>query len=728
LPATYRSGLKWAALGLGLALLLPLSASAYIGPGAGFAILGSFMVFFFAFVAAVLSMLIWPVRAVYRFIQVRRLGIKPHVDRVVILGLDGLDPKRAQKLMDQGKLPHFQALARQGSFSNLATTYPAISPVAWSTFATGVNPGKHAIFDFLMPDRKTYLPVLSSTHIGKVERVLKLGRWRIPLGRPEIRLLRKSVPFWKILGDHWIFSHVLRVPITFPPEKFYGAELSAMCVPDLKGSQGTFTFYTTAAGDKQHTGGVEIKLERHGNGFCAYIPGPENSLTEKQEELRIPFTLARNGKISRKDAKVQRREGIGAVQLGRQEGKNPGFDLKLPDRTLHLEVGKFSGWVPLCFKAGLGIKVRGIAQFRLLRTEPEVELYLSPVHLDPESPAMPISHPSIYSMVLAKLQGPYATLGLAEDTWGLNERVLDEDAFLEMTYTHHAERETMFFHALRRTRQGACVCVFDATDRIQHMFHRYEEAAHPANAGKDIEKHKRAIEELYLRMDDLVGRVMKEMKKRDVLLVISDHGFASFARGVNLNSWLWKNGYLACQDGKGSGEYFQEVDWSKTRAYMLGLGGIYLNLKGREAKGIVEPGAEADALRGEIAAKLQNLPDDKRGAIAINEAFLGPDVFHGPYRDQGPDLVIGYNLGYRASWEGVLGVVNDVVFDDNEKSWSGDHCVDPRLVPGVIFSNRKLDARDPGLIDLAPTVLRLFDVLLPKHLDGKPLFEVDREG
>jgi len=322
----YLDGIK--ALGLGLALLLPLSALAYIGPGAGFAILGSFMVFFFAFVAAVLSMLIWPVRAVYRFIQVKRLGIKPHVDRVVILGLDGLDPKRAQKLMDQGKLPHFKALARQGCFHPLATTYPAISPVAWSTFATGVNPGKHAIFDFLAPDRKTYLPVLSSTHIGKVDRVLKLGKYRIPLGRPELRLLRKSVPFWKILGDHWIFSHVLRVPITWPPEKFYGALLSAMCVPDLKGSQGTFTFYTTAAGDKKHTGGVEIKLERNGDGFRAYLPGPENSLTEKQEELRIPFTLSRNG-------------------------SDAGWTLKLPDRTVKLAPGKYSGWVPLTFKAGV---------------------------------------------------------------------------------------------------------------------------------------------------------------------------------------------------------------------------------------------------------------------------------------------------------------------------------------------------------------------------------------
>jgi predicted AlkP superfamily phosphohydrolase/phosphomutase len=690
------------ALGLGLALLLPLSALAYIGPGAGFAILGSFMVFFFAFVAAVLSMLIWPVRAVWRFIQVRRLGIKPHVDRVVILGLDGLDPKRAQKLMDQGKLPHFKALARQGCFHPLATTYPAISPVAWSTFATGVNPGKHAIFDFLTPDRKTYLPVLSSTHIGKVGRVLKLGKYRIPLGRPELRLLRKSVPFWKILGDHWIFSHVLRVPITWPPEKFYGALLSAMCVPDLKGSQGTFTFYTTAAGDKKHTGGVEIKLERNGDGYRAYLPGPENSLTEQQEELRIPFTLSKNGGDS-------------------------SWNLKLPDRTIQLAPGKYSGWVPLAFPAGLGIKVHGIAQFRLLRTEPEVELYLSPIHLDPESPAMPISHPSIYSMVLAKLQGPYATLGLAEDTWGLNERVLDEDAFLEMTYTHHAEREAMFFHALRRTRRGACVCVFDATDRIQHMFHRYDSADHPANADKDTQKHKSAIEELYVRMDDLVGRVMKEMKPRDVLMVVSDHGFGSFERGINLNSWLWKNGYLACKSASGSGEYFQEVDWSRTKAYMLGLGGVYLNLKGREAQGIVEPGAEADALRQELAAKLKDLSDEKRGAIAINEAFLGPEVFHGPYRDQGPDLVIGYNLGYRASWEGVLGVVNDVVFDDNVKSWSGDHCVDPRLVPGVLFSNRKIDGQDPGLIDIAPTVLRLFDVAVPRHMDGKPLIKVNRE-
>ena len=185
-------------------------AYAYIGPGAGFAILGSFMVFFFAFLSALLAVLLFPIRALIRLIQIKKQGNKPYVKRVIVLGLDGLDPDLCEKYISEGKLPNFKKLTEQGSFRRLKTTLPAMSPVAWSTFATGVNPGKHNIFDFLAPDRKSYLPVLSSTKIRQPEKTLKLGKYQIPLKKPEIQLLRKSQPFWKTLGDHWIFSQIIR--------------------------------------------------------------------------------------------------------------------------------------------------------------------------------------------------------------------------------------------------------------------------------------------------------------------------------------------------------------------------------------------------------------------------------------------------------------------------------------------------------------------------------------
>lgn len=678
------------------------AAHAYIGPGAGFAIVGSFMAFFMAFVAAIVSIILWPVRALYMFIRRTMLGLKPRVRRVIVLGLDGLDPKIARELMDQGRMPHFQKLAEEGCFKPLRTTTPSMSPVAWSTFMTGVNPGKHSIYDFLVPDRKTYLPVLSSSYIGNTARTLKLGKYLIPLGGPEIRLLRRSVPFWKILGDNYVFSQVLRVPITFPPEKFYGTCLSAMCVPDLKGTQGSFTFFTTRAADEiKHTGGVQVRLEPDGNGgFTAAVPGPENPLVDGAGEMTVPLQL-KNG-----------------------AGK---WKLFLPGREIELEPGKYTDWVDLEFKPGLGITAAGIGRFRLLRTEPSLDLYLTPINIDPRSPVMPISHPGFFSSYLAKLQGPYSTLGLAEDTWGLNEQVLDEAAFLEQVWDIHEEREQMFFRAADNCSRGCVVCVFDVTDRIQHMFMRYRDPAHPANRDKDTEQHARAIDDLYEKMDALLGRTLAKLKKGDALFVMSDHGFTVFKRGMNLNSWLWKNGYLATKDGGPSGELFENVDWEKTQAYALGLSGIFFNLKGREKHGVVEPG-EARALREEMAAKLAKAFDEEAGVAAIERVHRMDEAFKGPYAAAGPDLVVGFKPGWRVSWGGAMGEVSEQVFEDNVKGWSGDHCVDSSFVPGVLFSNLKLDEDDPWIGDVAPTILTLFGVTPPPHMDGKSLVKTGEEG
>jgi predicted AlkP superfamily phosphohydrolase/phosphomutase len=684
-----------------ITLGLSVRLDAYVGPGAGFAFLSSFFVLFLTFFMAVFSFIAWPFRFLWRLIKGQRAYKDSKIHRLVILGLDGLEPTLAEKFMADGKLPNLARLKKEGTYARLKTTTPAISPVAWSSFMTGSEPSKHNIFDFLSRDPRTYLPDLSSARIGKPRRVLPLGKYRIPLSKPEIRGLRKSVPFWKILGERGIFSTVLRVPITFPPEKFKGHLLSGMCTPDMKGSQGTFSFYTTDEEKlRKHEGGVAILVRREGATIRTYLAGPENTMLEKPKEIRLPLTLT----------------------IDEEKG---GAWLDVSGQKFFLAEKTFSPWVRVTFRLGLGVKVRAICRFHINAFAPHFEMYVTPLNIDPEKPALPISHPFIYSVYLAKLLGRFTTLGEANDTWALNESILGEQAFLDLTYSNHAEWEAMLWNALEKTTRGLVAIVFETTDSIQHMFFRYLDKSHPAlkkpgpaTLGAGV------IEDLYTKMDDLVGRVRTELDERSVLVIMSDHGFKSFRRGVNLNSWLYQNGYIFLKDGKTrSGEWFKDVDWDKTKAYALGLGGLYLNIQGRETKGIVRARDEAKRLKAEFAQKLSGLKDVADGAVAITKIYDTDVVYSGPYKDNAPDLIIGYNEGYRASWEGVTGVVNDVVFEDNDRAWSGDHCIDPALVPGVFFSNLKIKSQSPSIMDIAPTALELFGIKPPVHMDGRSLVD-----
>jgi len=688
--------LRWLALATLIVLVVPGHADAYIGPGAGFAVLSSFLVVFTTIVIAIASILLWPFRTLWRILR-KQKPPRSSITRLIVVGLDGQDPTLTDRFMQAGDLPNFARLAEMGCYRRLKTTYPSISPVAWSSFSTGVHPARHNIFDFLDRDRRTYLPVLSSTYIGKVERFFKVGRYLIPRHRPEIRLLRKSKPFWTILGEYRIWSTVLRVPITFPPDKFYGAELSAMCVPDLLGTQGTFLLFTTRpASGRFKEGGVRVEVERRGDRIETAIQGPDNMFVTGNPPLTIPMTLT----IDRAARKV--RAAINGT-------------------SVDLAAGELSDWIALTFKAAPGVKIGGIARFQVLEMDEHLSLYVSPINLDPDHPAMPISHPSYYATYLAKRVGAYSTLGLAEDTWALNESVTSDRTFLQQAYDIDRERQSMFFSAMDRLRRGTLVCVFDATDRIQHMFWRYLEEGHPAARGRDPGEHKDAIRELYKKNDTLVGEVMKKLKPGDLLMVISDHGFSSFRRGVNLNAWLRREGYLTLRDGTdGSAEWLRDVDWSKTKAYCLGLTGMFLNVRGREEQGIVPPGAEAQALRAEIIGRLNGLRDEDKNDIGIREAFDPAKLYSGPYLENGPDVLIGYNAGYRTSWDCATGVISGPVFEDNVKAWSGDHCIDPRLVPGVFFCSKSIDAEEPHIVDIAPTALRLFGIEPPAHMDGRP--------
>ena len=681
---------------IALVLLFPLRGEAYAGPGAGFAVLSSFWTIFVAFLYSFYALITWPIRHLLRMFRRRKAYGKAQVKRVVIVGFDGMDPELANRFMGEGKLPNLAKLRDHGTFRPLRTTFPAISPVAWSTFQTGVNPGKHNIYDFLARDLKNYLPYLSSAQISEPKRHLHIGKYSLPLGKSEVKGLRRGTPFWHWLGKAGVFCSVIRVPVTFPPERFPGVLLSGMCVPDLKGSQGTFCFCTTrVSSDKFREGGVRIPIERNGAGFHSYIPGPENPLGTGTE-LRAEFKLRAD--VKRSQARIE-----------------------IDSETFAIKVGEYSDWVPVKFKAGIGFTARGICRFYLKEISPEVEVYVTPVNIDPRHPDLPISHPVTYSIYLAKLFGPYATLGLAEDTWALNEEVLDDQAFLAQCYGNHEDRERMFFDALEKTPQGLCACVFDTTDRVQHMFWRYLDKDHPAVRDVPQDQKPRVIEDLYDRMDTLIGRVMQQIDDQALLLVISDHGFKPFNRCMNLNAWLHQNGYLVLKDGKSeSGDWFEDVDWSRTRAYTMGLNGLYLNMKGREREGIVEAGAKAEALKEELRSKLDGLVDPASGRVGITGMFDCDALYAGPYVDNAPDLIVGYGEGFRASWDSVMGKVTSAIFEDNLKAWSGDHCVDPRLVPGVLFSNRKIAIEKPAIVDVAPTVMKLFGLELPSYFDGKP--------
>ena len=681
-----------------LPLFITASLEAYVGPGAGFAFIGSLLSLLAAFFAGAVALLVFPFRFAWRAMRGAQGYRSAKIRKLIFLGLDGLEPDLVEKFIVEGKLPNLAALKQQGRYSRLRTTFPPLSPVAWATFATGSNPGKHNLFDFLNRNLRSYMPELSSSQVRQPTRRLKFGSWRIPLNKPVVEMRRKSRPFWSLLGDHMIHSTILRVPITFPPEPFEGRLLSAMCTPDLLGTQGSFQKFTTAPENEEfEEAGICSKLVKNTNSFSGEVLGPNNSIREDAGKLRIQFQLFLEGD-----------EGCGRLQI-------TGNDYNLtPDQ--------YTPWIRLTFRAGLGIKVTGIAKFRLMAVSPHVILYATPISIDPEKPALPISHPACYAPYLAKLLGDFSTLGLAEDTWALNERVIDEESFLDQANQICQERESMFFSALERTRKGVIACVFDTPDRVQHMFYRYLEPSHPAHKsnGNSLQRYERTIEDLYINMDRIVGKTMQHVDENTVLFVLSDHGFKSFQRGINLNAWLLQEGYLAINAGNNGQSYLRSIDWSRTRAYSFGLAGIYINLKGRESQGIVDR-QEAKALRKEIAEKITGLLDEERGTIAVQQGYPREQVYHGPYIDAAPDIVVGYNPGYRSSWGAAVGKVSGPVFEDNTKAWSGDHCVDPPQIPGVVFCNHGFETDSPGIEDMAPTAMSLFGYNAPAYMDGKDI-------
>jgi predicted AlkP superfamily phosphohydrolase/phosphomutase len=620
---------------------------------------------------------------------------------MIILGIDGMDPDLLTKFMAEGKMPNFARLAQQGSFRKLTTSIPPQSPVAWSNLITGMNAGGHGIFDFIHRDPKTFELYFSTSRVEGPKHSWHIGNWVVPLGSGSADQLRHGKAFWEILDDHKIHNSVYRIPANFPPISAKGKTLSGMGTPDLRGTYGTFTFYTddatAVAGAVE--GGEVLQVEVQNNRVASHLIGPANTFRKDAAPATEPFTVD-----------VDPLEPVARVQFQNQQ-----FVLK---------EGEWSGWVPVEFQLVPFIgNVKGICRFFLKQTHPRFQLYVSPINIDPANPALPISTPSSYSRDLAKQIGEYHTQGIAEDTKALSDGVLDDKEYLQQSRTVLAEHRRAFDAEFPKFNQGLFFFYFSSLDLNAHMMWRLTDPSHPAYDATLAKEYGSALEEFYQQIDQVLGEVLDKIDNDTTLLVLSDHGFAPYRRSFNLNTWLLQNGYIAVQSGAppDANEPFAEVDWSHTRAYGLGLNGLYVNVRGREREGIVDP-AQADALLREIRQKLTEIRDPKDNSQAITRVDLASEVYQGPYARTGPDALVGYNRGYRAGWKTILGAFPPDVFEDNANPWSGDHCMDYTLVPGVLLSNRKIDAQSPALTDIAPTILAEFGIAKGKEMLGQSVF------
>lgn len=601
----------------------------------------------------------------------------PAESRLVILGFDGMDPELARRWMDEGLLPNFSRLAAEGHFQPLATSNPPQSPVAWSSFATGESPGHHGIFDFLRRKPASYAPGFSISESEPPKRNIELFGWRIPLDSGRTVNRRQGTPFWEETEARGQRTTVLRVPVTFPPDDITRM-FSGMGVPDLLGTQGTYTFYTTGrTGESGNSSRViRVRPRRDGTVHAAF-EGPPHPLKTEAGPQVLDLVLS---------------------------PADDGMRIQFADHELTLPEGKWSEWLPVEFDFSGPGSAHGVVRLYLVQDFPRPRLYVSPIQIDPRQPAVPLSHPPDYAAKLADDMGYYHTIGMPEETWSLNEGHLPDDAWLEMEETILGERENMFFDALAQNDSELVVGVFVQTDRVSHMFYRGLDDEHPLYP-ETSEQGRNAIRWIYQEADRILGETLEHMGPNDRLMVISDHGFAPYRWSVHLNRWLIDNGYMQLKEGREeSGAVFSGVDWANTQAYALGLNGLFLNIEGREPHGSVDPDRAA-ALKAEISERLADWRDPETGKPVVRRVFDGADEYQGPNTADAPELVVGYASGYRASWQTTLGGAPRKLIEPNRQKWSGDHCIDPALVPGVLFTSFKPERPIEGIGDIADYVL-----------------------
>lgn len=663
--------------------------AAYIDPGVGFVFSSAIPFVFGAIATALGSLFIFIRKKIAPFIKryklvvvflvlifvvgtimfaIKENNMNKDVDKkIVILGLDGLDPKIIEKGFGLNLLPNLKHLSETGSYSLLQTTTPPQSPVAWASFMTGTSPSKHGVFDFIKRDPKTYLPDLVFSN---------------PKKNP---ILAKT--FWEITSKYNIPTTVLFLPDTFPAPEFKGKMISGMGTPDVLGTEGSFTLFST----------IDYPLDPKWRGrlvnipndkiIKTEIPGPKFTVFKEKKIVSLPFEIEQN---------------------------NDKITINVQNQKISLKAHEFSPWVKLEFSIDFFTKIKAIARFYVRQTAPGLEIYLSPLSFDPNNPVYPIASPRGYAKDLANNYGLFSTLGLPHDTWALEENIFDDDAFLKSTDDILEERKKIILGELKKFNNGLFFGYFGVTDTIQHMYWR--------TLNDDQSKYQNTVLDYYRKVDDIVGQAIKTLRKDDVLIVLSDHGFDEYNYEININTWLKERGYLVLREGAESGrELMEDVDWTKTRAYSIGYNGIYLNIKDREGGGIVEWGA-IPLLEKEISGKLMQLFNPETGGLVMKKVYTKQDLGISSTSTSSPDLYLGYYKGARSSWDTAVGATPKDVIVKRKSKWSGDHLFDASEIPGVLFTNKKFEIKNAQIIDIIPTVLKQLGIVEAGKLDGKSLW------
>ena len=643
--------------------------------------------------------------------------------QMIILGFDGLDARLMRRMLDENRLPNFAKLAAQGDFKPLGTSIPPHSPVAWSSIITGTDPGKHGIFDWIHRNPETYMPFLATTDtISQSGMTLPVGKWVFPItGGGKVVNLRFGEPFWNYLVKNSVNAHVYRIPANYPPEKPKGPgeflTLTDMGTPDLIGTQGEFAFYTS--GSTKKIGSIG------GGSIHRLLIRPIGGNVARGKFYGPPDPLLNPDRVGQKNATKKLEVDF---TVFRDKSTDTAY-IEWNNNRVLLNVGEWSDWHTLEFDMGplvAGISTQtmtGTVKLLLKQVQPTIQLYVSPIQIDPENPALPISIPAEFASEVAESVGRYYSQGLPEDTKALSNEILTRDEFLDQAEIIYQERLRLLDFALDRYNDGFMFFYFGTTDQIGHMFWGAMADSHPALTPEDTTKYEKTMENLYVRVDKVVGKVMKRFPDATIMC-ISDHGFANFARGLNVNTWLANNGYatLASEDRTMP----MNFDWEKTRAYAVGINGLYINEKGREGKGIVDS-ADKQALMDEITAKMLGIMDTG-GRRVIKVVYHSDKVFSPDHLDIAPDMIIGYELGFRGSWATALGSAPEAIIEDNRDAWCGDHCIAADLVPGVVISNKPVLLENPHLEDIAPTILDQYGIRIPKAMNGSNIFKKNRSN
>lgn len=656
--------------------------------------------------------------------------------RMLVLGFDGMDPKILTRMLEAGRMPNFAKVAAVGTYKPLATSMPPQSPVAWSNFISGSHSGKHQIYDFIHRRLESKSGLLVDPYLStsatepkdppwilrklSLTEIPWLGDWRIPLTGDETLSLRRGGAFWDDLVANSVDTVIYRVPANFPASVAAGPgsleAISGMGTPDLFGNYGEFWKFDeiTPSGGRDPSGGHFRRLTVKDHRAVVKLEGPENYLRKPDadnhvERMELEFEVVRDP-----SADVVR------IQIG--------------DEVLLLKEGEWSDWVRLRFETGIpGSTVLAAMQLPtsmpfmiriyMKSVHPQLEFYITPYNIDPLDAVTPISTPTGFAADIAHACGCYYTTGIPEDVKALRSGALNEDEFLQQARILLAERKLQYRRALSLFKSGYLFFYFGSTDQLAHIFWRDTDPDHPGLRPGEAKKYGSVIEDTYAEMDELVGEALAVLNDDDTLIIMSDHGFNSFRRGFNVNTWLINNRYMNVSNPAtmNNSSYLQNVVWEQTQAYAIGLNALYINVADREPKGIVSPGEQRRNLMEEIAAKLVAVRD-LDGEPVIDTVYITEDEFPGADPLIAPDMLVGYALNYRASWATAVGGTPFQLIEDNMDRWSGDHCIAAHLVPGIIVTNRKLNVDDPSLSDLAPTMLSAFGIAKPDAMDGRVIF------